>query len=689
MDNLLNWLSVLHDKEDIVELRSIGPKFVISGYFKAGSPKIITELARYPQRTFYQTMNYVDKACYSRDQQEQLVAYPKITTSDADIVGYQWILVDADPVRPAGISATNEEKEAALNTIRAIYTTLKHRGFCDPVTADSGNGYHLLYRIKAELSKRKSIEQFLKMLDVWFSTDSVKVDTTVSNPARITKLYGTVAQKGANTEDRPHRTSRIIRVPETIELTPLDLVVQIADEYSATAAPNARPNVHPDDHFDLEQYLAEHQVEVAKKTDGPGYTKYVLKECPFDSAHKAPDAAVFQYANGARGFKCFHNSCSDYSWHDFRTQIDPNAYCGCGTSSIQPFNMPIPFPQLIDDSPQPSMEVPQMATPSAPVTEPEAIKQPEIMLNITDIQDEDRSKKVVIKSRFPKIDALIGGFNKGELSIWSGGNASGKSTLVSQLGLEAVHQGFKVAMFSGEMTASRVKRWVYLQAAGRDNVELDPLDPMHYRLKAGIHEKLDSRLDGHLSIYNNDYGNSWEQVTSGMFDWVVRNHADLMIIDNLMALDLPVGKADKYEVQTQIAKALAQAAKQLQIHIHFICHPRKADMFLRKNDISGSSDLTNAADNVFMVHRVNADFIARVKEIYPRLQVPADVGNAVEIMKNRDIGVVDEMVLLYFDKTCKTMSDVKGGLPMFGWTESFEQQGFIVLSPEDTPEMLF
>ena len=30
--------------------------------------------------------------------------------------------------------------------------------------------------------------------------------------------------------------------------------------------------------------------------------------------------------------------------------------------------------------------------------------------------------------------------------------------------------------------------------------------------------------------------------------------------------------------------------------------------FLRKDDISGTADLTNAVDNVFIVHRVNNDF---------------------------------------------------------------------------------
>lgn len=57
------------------------------------------------------------------------------------------------------------------------------------------------------------------------------------------------------------------------------------------------------------------------------------------------------------------------------------------------------------------------------------------MLDFAEIPNVDRSKIVVIRSRLGSLDAKIGGFNAGEMSIWSGGNASGKSTLVSQIGL--------------------------------------------------------------------------------------------------------------------------------------------------------------------------------------------------------------------------------------------------------------
>ena len=651
MDITMSWLSLLHDPDEIIEIRSIDPKPVVSGYFRADSKAIAAELARYPRRTFYQTMNRIDEGCYSREQHERLVERPKETTTDADINGIQWILVDADPVRPSGISASTAEKEAARRVAATTMKKLMSMGFSEPIVGDSGNGYHLLFKVYASPDDKQVIADFLSVLDMWFSTEKVKIDTAVFNPARITKLYGTVARKGSNTPDRPHRQSSIIRFPNPIQETSMTLVRNIATEAQRMVKPADNPRRSNTTAFDLEQFLSCHNVQVTKKVSISSGTKYQLAQCPFDASHGNGDAAVFAYSNGSYGFHCFHNSCSGNHWHEFRQKLDPQAYSNSPYTVHQAVNVPAPV----------SAQKPTSAVSHA------------CMLDFASIPNVDRSKIEVIRSRFQTLDTKIGGFNKGELSVWSGGNASGKSTLVAQLGLSAITEGFKVAMFSGEMTASRVREWLLLQAAGPNYVEEDKLNPNHYCLKPGIEQKLDALLTGKLAIYDNQFGTDWEIVMNTIEAWVKKNEASVVIIDNLMALDIPTGSLDKYDMQSRIVKRFAAVAKELNIHVHFICHPRKTDAFLRKCDISGSADLTNAADNVFMVHRVNADFMTKYRSVYPKLEILPDVGNVIEIMKNRDLGVVDEMIKLYFDKRCKTMSDVKGLPPQHAWTESIEQ----------------
>lgn len=478
MDVILNGLSLLHEPDEIIEIRSIDPKPVISGYFRADSPAIAKELSRYPNRTFYQTMNRVKSACYAREQHERLVERPHETTTDGDIAGYQWLLIDADPVRPSGVSASKEEKEAARRVAGMTMKKLMAMGFSEPIVADSGNGYHLLFHIHASPKEKQVLADFLAVLDMWFSTEQVKIDTAVFNPARITKLYGTIATKGASTPERPHRRSGIIRKPEKVEATSMTLIRNIAAERQKAVSPQENPRQRgATSSFDLDQFLSDHHIEVTKKIPISTGMKYQLAECPFDSSHKHGDAAVFAYSNGSYGFHCFHNSCAGYHWHEFREKVDPSAYA----------NSPYTVHQAVSTG-APSRSQPDGAEGSAT-----AVKtgQPR-MLDFAEIPNYDRSKIVVIRSRFQALDAKIGGFNKGEMTVWSGGNASGKSTLVSQIGLAAITEGFKVAMFSGEMTASRVREWVLLQAAGPDFVMQDPLNQNHYCLKPGIEEKLDA-----------------------------------------------------------------------------------------------------------------------------------------------------------------------------------------------------
>lgn len=675
MDVILNGLSLLHEPDEIIEIRSIDPKPVISGYFRADSPAIAKELSRYPNRTFYQTMNRVKSACYAREQHERLVERPHETTTDGDIAGYQWLLIDADPVRPSGVSASKEEKEAARRVAGMTMKKLMAMGFSEPIVADSGNGYHLLFHIHASPKEKQVLADFLAVLDMWFSTEQVKIDTAVFNPARITKLYGTIATKGASTPERPHRRSGIIRKPEKVESTSMTLIRNIAAERQKAVSPQENPRQRgATSSFDLDQFLSDHHIEVTKKIPISTGMKYQLAECPFDSSHKHGDAAVFAYSNGSYGFHCFHNSCAGYHWHEFREKVDPSAYA----------NSPYTVHQAVSTG-APSRSQPDGAEGSAT-----AVKtgQPR-MLDFAEIPNYDRSKIVVIRSRFQALDAKIGGFNKGEMTVWSGGNASGKSTLVSQIGLAAITEGFKVAMFSGEMTASRVREWVLLQAAGPDFVMQDPLNQNHYCLKPGIEEKLDAMLTGKLSIYDNDFGTDWEVVTNTIYDWVKKNEASVVIIDNLMALDIPTGSMDKYDMQTRIVKRFSAMAKELNVHVHFICHPRKTEAFPRKGDISGTADITNAADNVLMVHRVNADFMMRYKTVYPKLMIEPDVSTVIEVMKNRDLGIVDEIIKLYFDRRSRTMSDVKGLPPQHAWTEKIEQMtmpGFTEVDDPDLPK---
>lgn len=208
-------LEVLHSPGDVVELRALKDKETVSGYFD-DHRALLSEAFRLETQSYsiYITLNRIDAALRARSS-NKVKRRPKATTSDADVVKRQWLPVDLDPVRPSGISATKEEKRAALLRARDIRDWLRSRGWPDPVIADSGNGAHLLYRIDLPNDRQSSelVRRALEALSVRFDDEAVAVDTGVHNAARIWKLYGTTARKGDDTTDRPHRRSRILKVP--------------------------------------------------------------------------------------------------------------------------------------------------------------------------------------------------------------------------------------------------------------------------------------------------------------------------------------------------------------------------------------------------------------------------------------------------------------------------------------------
>jgi hypothetical protein len=134
----------------------------------------------------------------------------KNAASDKDIVSPSLVLVDCDPVRAAGESANEEEKQAAYALARKISRHFDEQGITH-MTGDSGNGYHLLLPVEphggdyAETTRR-----LLKGLAARFDTSGAKVDQCTYNPSRCAKLYGTWAVKGKHSDLRPHRLSSIV-----------------------------------------------------------------------------------------------------------------------------------------------------------------------------------------------------------------------------------------------------------------------------------------------------------------------------------------------------------------------------------------------------------------------------------------------------------------------------------------------
>lgn len=653
-------LALLKKPGEIFEIRIVGTsKKIFSGYFK-DVDLMINQLKTLDLKkaNVYFTINAINEACYDRSQRDQFQTYTKSTTSDSDIVSYNFIMIDVDPVRPSDTSSTDEQIQKAKDLGNRIHAFLRDLGFEKPAFGFSGNGCHLLYKValvKCEDNKNL-VKRALETLAMLFDTEEVKVDTTTFNPARVCKLYGTLAQKGSGKGQRPYRMSYLYGHQAELVSTDIEYIKKLNSYYPQDLEKPQRYNNYNPREFDIEQWLNKYNISY-KAMSFSGGTKYVLDECPFDSNHRAPDSAIFKMNNGAIGFKCFHNSCDGRTWHDVRMKFEPDAY-----EQKYEQEQRIRYHTFNRDTP--------------PAKHIEEKKNEPIFETAKQIIERKEEPKIYIKSSLDEYDKKTGGLIKGQVSLVSGVRGSAKSTWLNQVILGSIDAGNRVGCFSGELKDTRFMSWMYRQAAGKAYIKSNNNFENSFYVEPNIQEKIASWLGDNFYLYNNRYGNNFSAMLE-QFDKLVKDKKiDLLVLDNLMAFDTKELAENKYDAQTQFVLSLHRMAEDNNIHIIFVAHPRKSFGFLRLDDVSGTADLANAVDNAFIVHRNNKDFQAKTKQMFGWHDTEPiyEATNIIEVCKERENGLQDFFIPLWYEPETKRLRNSFTENIIYGWNK--DKDGF-------------
>ncbi len=314
-------LDTLHPAGAVVELRMPKTtKRTVSGYYDDWAA-LAHDAATWDTQApgIYVTLNPINPALLARSR-NRAIPYCDTTTADSDVTARRWLPIDCDSLRPAGIPSTDAEHEAALTRAVAIQAALTARGWPDPILADSGNGAHLLYRVELPADDGGLVARCLEALAFGWDDGAVTIDRSVHNPARIWKLYGTVARKGDGTTERPQRLARLIEVPEAPVPVPRVLLDALAAEVPPASPPAASASRGA---FDLPTWIGAHGLEVAREGAWTRGRRWVLARCPWNPEHTDRSAYIIQFDNGAIGAGCHHNSCAGKGWRELRELLEP------------------------------------------------------------------------------------------------------------------------------------------------------------------------------------------------------------------------------------------------------------------------------------------------------------------------------------------------------------------------------
>lgn len=241
----------------------------------------------------------------------QEVEYPEgefITRKD--VKRWKNLIIDLDPVRPAGTVSLQEELDAACTVAHKIYDQVIYPYFKTGLIFLSGNGYHVWAPIDLEVNQESisAVSDFLETIKQIYQTDRVEVDTCFKNPAQLTTLYGTVKKKSLYRNVLPgttleHRQSRIEKSAFRNQETSLEELKEIIKElkikYMKKEKLEEVEKTQRQKNAEwFKQFASEYNIAVEnyKEDDNGVYAN--LEKCPFCENDDSTGHAVKMWDNG-------------------------------------------------------------------------------------------------------------------------------------------------------------------------------------------------------------------------------------------------------------------------------------------------------------------------------------------------------------------------------------------------------
>ena len=301
----------------LFEVRVKTDSGIFAGYFdnETAALSAVEQLGSYTAA--WSTLNSLRSAVLTPDTViNAALVRTNRTAADEHIARREWLLLDFDPPRPTGTNSTDAEKESAWQQAEQCRKELTAMGWPAPAAIDSGNGFHLRYRI--DLPNDADAHGLVRSVLHSLAARYAMLDVTNCNAARVAKLPGTWARKGEHTAERPHRISRLLEAAGDSVVSEAQLraiAPQAAtgrdygppEEISGTDAKAAREWLLGY----LEHYDLVARTETRRIMGGWKIAIY----CPLTQADTQPHdeggetSTVLQLINGRLSFKCSHHSC--------------------------------------------------------------------------------------------------------------------------------------------------------------------------------------------------------------------------------------------------------------------------------------------------------------------------------------------------------------------------------------------
>ena len=302
-----------------------------------------------------------------------------------------------------------------------------------------------------------------------------------------------------------------------------------------------------------------------------------------------------------------------------------------------------------------------------------------VPVEVKEIKDITEVKKVKLSdlekfnTGIQGLNKILGGFYMGQVILLTGERGKGKSTLASQFGTMAVKAGYNTFFYSGELLDWYFRNWLDMQVAGDRfiNKIRNPYGTYDYSVDGNVYPSIEKWYAGKVKIYDNNIirDDEHEDLLGTVQKAITRYSCRVIFIDNLMtAMDDDIA-SDLNRQQTAFVRKLTHIAKQFNVLIFLIAHPKKnpsGKWNFTNDDVAGSSNITNLVDVV-----LRYDSPSRNDEVDDDTPRPDRV---LQVFKNRLIGKVKtDGIGLYYQESSKRISEDK---MTFDWELGWENDCF-------------